>query len=80
MALNLGFGVSIHSLSYTEQGNLYRNIAMCKSRVSKRNIVSNEICGALLGAKTLQNLLQPLIYDYEDQELSIFMLHDSTCF
>ena len=53
---------------------------MCKSRVSKRNIVSNEICGALLGAKTLHNLVQPLIYDYEDQDLSMFMLHDSTCF
>ena len=60
----LGFGTTIHSLGAKDGTELLRSLCLCKSRISKRNIVCYECLSGKLGTDGLYTLLQPLLYDF----------------
>ena len=64
-----------------EQGKeLLRSLAITRSKISKRNVVSHEVLAGKLSGEALQCLLQPLAFDFWDKELLLPFKIDSTCF
>ena len=59
---------------------LLRSLAITRSKISKRNIVSHECLSGKLGAEALNTLLQPLLFDYWDAPIALPFKFDSTCF
>ena len=61
----VAFGDTIHCLSenkasLNDQSNeLHRALCICRSKISKRNIVAHECLSARLGVETLELLLEP---------------------
>ena len=49
----LGFGTTIHSLGAKDGTELLRSLCLCKSRISKRNIVCHECLSGKLGTDGL---------------------------
>ena len=54
-----GFGSLIHSLASFGEGPLYRNVALGRSRVAKRTVVSHEVMAGRLAACGLYTILEP---------------------
>ena len=61
------------------EGPLYRNVALGRSRVAKRTVVSHEVMAGRLAACGLFTILEPLIFDHKDEPLELINLADSTC-
>ena len=59
---------------------LYRSLAITRSKICKRNVVSHEVSAGKLGGEGLHCLLQPLAFDFWDKELLLPFKIDSTCF
>merc|ERR1711891_2117 len=59
---------------------LYRSIAITRSKICKRNVVCHEVSAGKLGGEGLHCLLQPLAFDFWDKELLLPFKIDSTCF
>ena len=59
---------------------LVRSLAVTRSKISKRNIVSHECLAGNLGAEALIIILQPLLFDYWDAPIKLPFKFDSTCF
>ena len=62
------------------EDELYRSLAITRSKICKRNIVSHEVSAGKLGGEGLHCLLQPLAFDFWDKELLLPFKIDSTCF
>ena len=59
--------------------DLIRSLAMTKSKIGKRNIVSHEALAGKLSAEALHSILQPLLFDNGDKPLLLPFKTDSTC-
>merc|ERR1711984_19886 len=59
---------------------LYRSLAITRSKICKRNVVSHEVSAGKLGGEALYCLLQPMAFDFWDKELLLPFKIDSTCF
>jgi hypothetical protein len=64
----------IHSLASFGEGPLYRNVALGRSRVAKRTVVSHEVMAGRLAACGLFTILEPLIFDHKDEPLELINL------
>ena len=62
------------------KNELYRSLALTRSKICKRNVVSHEVSAGKLGGEALHCLLQPLTFDFWDKELLLPFKIDSTCF
>ena len=58
---------------------MIRSLALTRSKIAKRNIVSHEALAGKLSADALYCVLQPLVYDFWDKELLFPFKTDSTC-
>ena len=69
------------SLTESEpEEELCRSIAITRSKICKRNVVSHEVSAGKLGGEALYCLLQPLAFDFWDKELLLPFKIDRTCF
>ena len=57
---------------------LLRSLAITRSKISKRNVVSYEVLAGKLSAEGLYSLLQPLVFDFWDKPLLFPFKIDST--
>ena len=64
-----------------EEGDteLFRSLALTRSKIAKRNIVSHEALAGKLSADALFCVLQPLVFDFWDKPLLLPFKTDSTC-
>ena len=62
-----------------KETELVRSLAITRSKIAKRNIVSHEALAGKLSADALYCVLQPLVYDFWDKELIFPFKTDSTC-
>jgi hypothetical protein len=58
---------------------LFRSLALTRSKIAKRNIVSHEALAGKLSAEALSCVLQPLVFDFWDKPLLLPFKTDSTC-
>ena len=58
---------------------MIRSLALTRSKIAKRNIVSHEALAGKLSADALYCVLQQLVYDFWDKELLLPFKTDSTC-
>ena len=63
-----------------EENELLRSLAITRSKISKRNVVSHEVLAGKLSAEGLYSLLQPLVFDFWNKPLLLPFKIDSTCF
>ena len=76
----LAFGTAIHSIAVPlEADALDRSLVTCKSKISKRNVPAHEALSGKLGADALEQILQPLLFDFSLKPLVFYYLLDSTC-
>ena len=76
----LGFGSAIYSIAVPQEGGgLDRALVMCKSKISKRNIPAHEALAGKLGADALEQVLQPLLFDFSLEPLELYYFLDSSC-
>ena len=76
----LAFGTSIHSIAVPpDNGTLDRSLVMCKSKIAKRNIPAHEALSGKLGSDALEQILQPLLFDFAMQPLAFYYFLDSSC-
>ena len=66
--------------SEKEEEELLRSLAITRSKISKRNVVSHEVLAGKLSAEGLYSLLQPLAFDFWNKPLLLPFKIDSTCF
>ena len=62
-----------------EEEGLVRSLAMTRSKIAKRNIVSNKALAGKLSAEALYSVLQPLVFDFWNKPLFLPFKTDSTC-
>ena len=52
---------------------------MCKSKIAKRNIPAHEALAGRLGSDALEQVLQPLLFDFSMKPLVFYFFWDSSC-
>ena len=58
---------------------MVRSLAITRSKIAKKNIISHEALAGKLNADALYCVLQPLVYDIWDKPLLLPFKTDSTC-
>ena len=74
-----GLGSVVYAVSTKDGVNIEKALCLANGKLSKRNVVANEILSKVLGGEDLYRLLQPLLYDHSETALRIYIKGDSLC-
>ena len=74
-----GLGSCLYALRTEDDEHIKKALCLADGRLSKRNIVANEILSKVLAAEDLYKMVQPLLYDHSETALRFNIKGDSLC-
>merc|ERR1712055_830685 len=74
-----GLGSCLYAISTEDDEHVEKALCLADGRLSKRNIVANEILSKVLAAEDLYKMVQPLLYDHSETALRFYIKGDSLC-